>query len=451
MALTDWIKSIINKRSQDKELAPLNPSSISFKVVVVEFYDNVENNYGETVAKLLSQKQGMDVIYYNEPFPKAFLKLETRSFFDMIDKGQELLEKFDAEALIWGYRENKKIRLNFQSDKQYEADENTFVSLMDSLYIPVDLIDTQSLPSSLSNLVYGATVSTIRPQNKEKQIQKRYLLKKIIDVLSKDNSTKILSIEYMPYVMNFLGIIYLNYAFDNKDDRDFKIIKNLFNAALKHQDLITSPIHLGCIYNHLGQLYGCATKNIEKKPLSYFKGALTFYNQAQKFLSKYNYPYDYGHISYKLSHLLFCYWRQKEDIQALRDSVSQLREAEKIYTYALFPEFWAVIQGDLGRSLSLLGSVTKSDEICELAIAAYKNQQKIITEKRDPLTWAKVQESIGSIYYSQGKKDSDKASLEEALEYFHDALYIFENMKLDNDVRTITINISKTSQALNGF
>ena len=147
--------------------------------------------------------------------------------------------------------------------------------------------------------------------------------------------------------------------------------------------------------------------------------------------------------------MYYNYWRQKEDLQALRDAVFNLREAEKIFTYALFPEFWADIQGELGHMLALLGSLTGSFDISELAIAAYKNQQKVITERRDPLHWAQIQENIGEIYYRLGKNADDTDSLEEALEYFHDALYIFENMELSEAAKRLTIDIAKTGSLLN--
>lgn len=154
-----------------------------------------------------------------------------------------------------------------------------------------------------------------------------------------DNSAKNLPSEYMPYIMNFLGIIYLSYAYDQENGRNFKTIYNLLNTALKHQDMITNPIHLGCIYYHIGQLYDSATIYTTRNPSGYFKGAIGYYRQAQKYLSKYNYPYDYGYISYKLSGLFFNYWKQKEDIQALRDAVFQLREAEKYIPTPCFLPF----------------------------------------------------------------------------------------------------------------
>ena len=451
MSLLHWIADKIFGRSSDKNsLPPANGLNINFKVLVIEFADNVESNSGETIAQLMTGKEGLQVTYFNEPFSKHFLNLESLTLFDLIDKGQALLERTGSDILLWGYREADKIRLNFQTAKQYEEQDNSFVSLLDCLYIPATLANNhQNFPDALSNLIYGALISAVNLSGKEAKIQKKYLLRKIIDKLTRDNSAKNLSIEYIPYIMNFLGIIYLSYAHDNGNEKDFKIVKNLFEAAIGHQDLIKNPIHLGCIYYHLGQLYDTASQHMQRKPLSYYRGAIENYRQAQKYLNKYSYPYDYGYISYKLSDLFYNYWRQKDDLQALRDAVFQLRESEKIYTYALFPDFWAHIQGKLGYLLSMLGSITKSESISELAITAYQNQQKVITERREPLEWARIQERIGDICYRLGKAADDKDLLEEALEYYHDALYIYENMELTEDAKKLTISIAKTSQHLN--
>ena len=451
MALFDWLTSFIRKEDT-KETVPSNFAGLKINVVIAEFSDNIESNGGEILSKLMREKEGLGVLYFDEPFSKTFLNLESRTLFDMVDRGQDIIDKTESDVLVWGYQEGDKIRLNFQSNKQYETEEYAFISLIDSLYIPSKLLhSSEPFPEAISNLIYGAIISAVKPESKEIKIYKKYLIRKIIDKLSKDNSAKFLSIDYMPYIMNFLGIIYLNYAFEGNDEKDFKLVKSLFDTALKHQNLINNPIHLGCIYNHMGQLYDSAGEYMEKKTLFYLKHSINYYRYAQKYLGKYNYPYDYGYISFRLAKLFFSYWRKKEDIQALRDAVFQLREAEKIYTYALFPEFWAYLQGQLGYMLSLLGNLTKSEDISDLAIASFKNQQKVITERREPLDWAKIQEKIGDIYYRIGRGNRDRALLEEALEYFHDALYIFENMQLDEDVKTITVNISKTSQYLNGL
>ena len=191
-----------------------------------------------------------------------------------------------------------------------------------------------------------------------------------------------------------------------------------------------------------------ATQTNTNHAAKHYKAAIANYQLAQKYIGKYVYPYNYGFISYELSNLLYDYWRQNEDVQALRDAVFNLREAEKIFTYAVFPEFWAEIEGLLGQRMNVLSSTVNNNAIAELAIAAYKNQQKIITEKRDPYQWAIIQENIGNIYYRLGRQMQDTGLLEESLDYFHDALYIFENMDMADNTKRVTTHIAKTSDLL---
>lgn len=451
MNILSTIKKVFRKKPDNIETLPAY-NSVKFRVVVIDFLDNIESNGGENLARLLSTKEGINVGFLDDIFQKDFLNLESKNLFDLIDKGQTIIDTTKADVIIWGYRESNHIRLNFQTGQQYEHPEGSYISLLDSFYFPATFFEHPSqFPPAILDLIYGAVISALIPENGAARIQKKYLLKKIIDKLSKDNSAKAVSVEYMPYIMNFLGIIYLSYAHDHREEKDFKITKSLFETALKHQDLINSPLHLGCIYNHLGQLYDNATHQMENHRATYFKGAIEYYHQAQRYLGKYTYPYDYGYISYKLSQLYFNYWKQKEDLQALRDSVFQLREAEKIYTYALFPNFWAVIQGELGQKLALLGNLTKSNEISELAITSYRNQQRVITERRDPINWALIQEDIGEICYRLGRQNEDRSTLEDALECFHDALYIFENAGNEDKIKEIMTNLARTNQILNSL
>ena len=432
-----------------EEKLPQSCSGITFHVGIVEFADNVESDSGKVLGRLLGREDCLSVFYLDEPFGKSFLSLESRTIFDLIDRGQAIIDKTGADVIIWGYREGAKIRLNFQTGKQYEIEDRSFVTLLDSLYIPAAVLENpETFPPALLTLIFGAVISALTPSDAESRIFRRYLLKKTIHTLTKDQSAKHLPVEYTPYIMNFLGIIYLSCAYDQEDGRNFKTIYNLLNTALKHQDLITNSIHLGCIYYHIAQLYDSAAVYTTRNPSGYFKGAIEYYRRAQKYLSKYNYPYDYGCISYKLAGLYFNYWKQKEDIQALRDAVFQLREAEKIYTYAVFPAFWAEIQGKLGQMLALLGNITKSTEISELAITAYHNRQKIITEKRHPLEWGKTQENIGSIHYNLGQNGAGRSHFEEALECFHDALYIYENAQRPDEIKKVRNNITKCRQYL---
>ena len=71
-----------------------------FKIKVIEFSDNVEGSSGEIIARQLSAREGIEVGYFDEPFNKSFLNLESRTLFDLIDKGQAILDKTGADVLL---------------------------------------------------------------------------------------------------------------------------------------------------------------------------------------------------------------------------------------------------------------------------------------------------------------------------------------------------------------
>ena len=452
MTFLKKMASIFTRNDLPKKRREDSPQSdVKFRITVIDFQDSVESNGGKDLADILQSMNDFEVRFFDEAFNKTFLNLESRTLFDMIDKGQMLLERTGSDLLIWGCRENNKIRLNFQTSQQYEQPENTFVSLLDSLYLPSELLNhPEVFPQALKTLLHGTIISAIIPSSPSIRIHRKYLLKKDIALLSNDTSAKQLSIKYLPFIMNFLGIIYLSSAFDSEEISDFKIIQNLFNTALKHQDLISSPLHLGCIYNHLGQLNDCASQHHLRRSGNFYRDAVHYYHQAQRYLGKYTYPYDYGNICYKLACLYFNYWKQKQDLQALRDAVSQLREVEKIFTLSQFPEFWANIQKELGYLLSLLGNITGSSDILELAINSYLNCQKIMNEKREPLIWAEAQEHIGNLHYKIALKQDNRDRLEDALECYHDALYIYENASQENKIKQLLIAIAKVDNDLKG-
>lgn len=425
------------------------PEEIKFKIVIVDFYDRSNSDGAKNLTDLLSPAQGLEVCCLSPDFDLSFLNFESRNFFDLIERGQNILKQTKADVLVWGYRQDDYIRLNFQTTEQYQDNEDSFVGLLDCMYIPAESLNTgTNLSSALLDLLTGTVIAAVNCNSNEARIYKKFLLKKIIGRLSQIDSAKSLGLEHMPYIMNQLGLIYMSVAAANGNEADFKTISNLFETALKYQKQILDPTHLGCIYLHMGQLNDCASVYMKKRLPFYFRSAIYNYQMAQKYFGKYTYPYDHGHICYKLSGLYYNYWKQSEDLQALRDSVSQLRECEKIFSQAQFPDFWGHIQGNLGYLLHNLAHITKNVEICRVAVNAYKNEQKVFTENRQPLFWAKIQQKIAEIYYLEGKLSDNPEALEEALSCFHDALYIFETSKKETAVTQVNNLIAKTRQLL---
>ena len=398
-----------------------------FRVTIVPFEDKCNINCGRRFAEILGKNPLFEVSYYNEAFPKGFLNLQGRNFFDFIDQGNRILEKEHSDVLVWGYEENGKIRLNFQTEAQYVIPNELSFSLLDSLFVPLSYFtDTNNFSPSLLLMIYGVITAAVKPVTNEQLKGKPKILNDIVRLLAEDTSPKDISREFMPFIMNMLGKIYLNDAKDSLRESDIEIIESLLSAALKNKQYMRLPIYYGCIYNNLGQLYETAFgkfKNIE-----YLKNSIKFYREGQKYLTR-NYPFDYGIISYHLALLYFEFWKQTDDLQALRDAVSQLRDAEKVYTVTQFPQAWCHVEKLLGYYLTCLGSNTESNEIMQLAVDSFRNMQKIYTQTDTPQEWAEVQEEIGNVYYLLGKQNDDDNFMYEARNYFNSALEVYEKVK----------------------
>ena len=73
----------------------------------------------------------------------------------------------------------------------------------------------------------------------------------------------------------------------------------------------------------------------------------------------------------------------------------------------------------------------------QLAIEAYKNQQKIYTQNNAPAVWAEIQEKIGNIFYLLGKQNDDDQLMEEARNYFNSAQEIYCELNLKQDIKSV--------------
>ena len=222
MAWKLWNK-LLNTADKISDFDSGSINDPKFKIIVADFYDNTDSCGAINLAQTLNKCEGIEANAYTENFDHSFLNLESRNIFDLIDMGQSILKQTKAEVIIWGYRDKDKIRLNFQSKNQYENYGNSFVSLMDYFYIPASALDysKEEISPSLLLLLYGAVISSINNSGTEKQIYKKYLLKKIVNKLSQIDSVQALGMSYMSYVLNFLGVTYLSLAYESSNIEDF--------------------------------------------------------------------------------------------------------------------------------------------------------------------------------------------------------------------------------------
>lgn len=443
--MANFIKVLFGKNTGGKRILP---KVETLKVVVVEFVEYGNYGFGQAMARLLQKNQYFNVRYFDEPFNKGFLNLQGRGFFDLVDAGNIILQKLNADVIVWGYQEEANIRLNFQTANVYSDWENVSCSILESLYIPAEYFEHISFfPEMLENLITGTIIAAISEQRIDLRHLKQKLLKSTIANFMSGSSSENNDVMLSPYALNATGLIYLSNTQRELTQKNFNTIKELLQNALSYKNQIMQNVHLGCIYKNLGQLYETALKQELGGYWQLFREAISNYRTAQKYLDHYNYPYDFAMISFKLSQLYFRYWKFSNDIQALRDAVHYLREAEKTYTEISFPELWSKIEGYLGFYLSLLGLFSKSNDISKLAIKSYKNKQTVYRKELYPVAWAKIQENIANVYYNIGKAAKDKTALTEAIDYYQSALKVYESKKMRQDIIVVNNSMDKVMKA----
>lgn len=443
-----------SKDSIDRDLGLFNAENNNhqFKVTIIEFNDVSDSQRSLNLSYILKNFSDIETEYYDDPFSRPDLDFEGDNFFNVRETGQLILEKTEADVLIWGYREGEKIRLNFQNDYLWDANDNNFINLFDSIYVPANSLDNiQDFPDALANMIFAAIICAINPRSQKSAEKRKYILNKIIKELSNDNPAKNISMSYIPFIMNTLGIIYHCNIYnkgDKKDIKDYNTAKQLFFTAVKNQNLLEDTIHLGSFYYHLGDLFDDITSFHTASAQENFIEAVKSYRKSQTYFTRTTFPYDYAYISYRISKMLYRYWKLKEDIQAIRDAVAHLRDAENIFTYAFYPFFWAKIQGDLGHMLNIQYNYTRNEAIAKLAIKSYQNKQKVHTEHRSPLIWADTQNKIGEIYFELGKGSRLLRNFELAEDCYKDAMYVFNNENDEANIKTCQVNLNKLHKFL---
>lgn len=423
--------SFLNKKitnlSRQSELS--KPSDI--KLTIVAFEDDCLDNSGKILAQILEKEPYFNVDYYDETFDKSFLDLQSRNFFDFIDTGKLILKKTKADVLIWGYREQNNLRLNFQTLNQYEDVKKPFFSLLNGLVLPLEYFQENKLPLAILNLIV-ATILIVSEKNEYKDI-----LKEAVEKINNMAPPKDLDVKCMPCILNLLALAYLTSVKDNLKKSDIKIMSVIFKNALSILNKSPKSMLNGMVYANFGQLYQMAADLIVEDKYTNCKFATDFYNLAQKYFPRHTYPYDFGHNAYHLSKLYFEYWKYTSDIQFLRNAVFQLREAQKVFTQIAFPKFWAMIQKDLGLYLSMMAIFSRNKEIALMAVENYKNYQKEYSFDKFPLEWANAQENIGNIFFECGKIYNNEDDLDTATKYYIEALNVYEDHKLVKNQKQI--------------
>ena len=145
-----------------------------------------------------------------------------------------ILQKLNADVIVWGYQENENIRLNFQTANAYSDWDNVSSSILESLFVPAEYFEhINFFPEMLTNLITGIIAASISEQRIDLRHLKQKLLKGVINNFNNDGPSENGSLMYSPYVMNTVGLIYLSFSQKELSQKTFNTAKELLAAAEK--------------------------------------------------------------------------------------------------------------------------------------------------------------------------------------------------------------------------
>lgn len=427
-------------RSQNLKTAPvLEPIMVG----VLAFKDDCVLNSGQVLSRFLSEKNFFSVSFHEKASVSSGY-LENSNLMNGLEEKDIILRREKNDVIISGERQNDKIRLVFQSQGRYE-EKVPFFSALNVLYLPLEYFQSEKIPDSVLNVITGIILSISR---KIAWSLKKQLLQQCFNRINKSAIPTDLDIFCRPYILNALACVYMVSKRDSFGAADFKAALNLLQNAQDVDNKNQDRAFVGAVYFNMGQLCQMGLQNLTTEKFDLFRCAVENYRMAQKYLDRYNFPYDFAFFAYQMAQIYFQYWKKTSDIQALRDAVFQLREAEKIFTILHFPKLWAEIQLKLGFYLSIMGTLSKNAEISFLAIKNFQNRQSVFAKKTTPYEWAKAEESIGNIYYNLGKQRQNTADFEKAVEFYLSAAEVYENLNDQENLEKIQLCVTKSDERI---
>jgi len=427
-----------HKKLQEKENIP------PIKVIVTDANEISMLPFMEIIAQALRQTPLFIVGTQKEQSSENFLNSENKNFFDFLDSGLKILKKYQADVLIRIYQEKNNIRLNFQTENMYFKKVPPFLSLVDSLYLPISFFQQKDLPKEISTLI----ASTIVALNIKKDERYGIYLKNLVEILSKSAPKKNFDTDTIPHLLNFLAFNYMSANEAHFEKRDVKLALSLVHAAYQKKTSGLNSLLEGTLLTTLGQIYQCALTGKNANNYVLIQCAIESYKKAQKHFNRYVFPYDYARLSLVLSKLYFQFFKLSDDTQTLRDAIFQLREAEKIVTQTLFPEYWAKIQHELGLYLALLSTKSNNETIAKLAIQNFQNEQRFYSLENTPERWAEIEEEIAETYDHLGKHTLDTTHFEKAIEHYGNAFDVFAKLNQEQRCKEIELYVQRLEEEL---
>lgn len=407
-----------------------------------------------------------------------------------IDYLIQVLEFFNSEEFEWDYANaNKNLAMDYIALSKIENTKNNIKKALDALDKVSEVFTKEKYPERFgaTQLEYYDAYITLyeKNTNKEESLDNAFnSLCKSLDVYTKD------SFPYQFATINLnLGVTYM-YFYENTKNIDY-LSKSItsFNIAVKFFTFKEYPDDYAKIQNNLGQIYLTLSKIKEEK--GNLEKSIIFFREALKVREFKTYPFIYAHINYNLGIAYYKLNKISNNAKYLKIGLEAYDNALKFYKLEDYPEEFSEIHFNLGgyyrklaeyknREINLkkaiihfeeslkviksdshsvkyqitnsyIGSICfdlleieENEEFIRGGIRAYSNIIKNLSKTNNPRNYAAMISNLGNLYGHLAKKENIKQNLKQSIDAFDQAMGIYKQLKLDEELKKTISYLSET-------
>ncbi len=353
-------------------------------------------------------------------------------------RGQRLLEKHNADVLIWGRvaRQDRLLRLRFLSRGRGATRDTAYILNQQTLELP------QRFGANLGTLLAAQTAAQVSAVYAGGKIDGPALLRiypKIKRLVAQppttfDLQTRAKLLEAFAKASHRMGTLKGNVSYQLEAAASFRQAIKLSDGKNKFQ--------WGRLKHNLGVVM-LASGRIQRRP-SWLKESLAAFNDAIAVRTRDRNLDEWAATETGIGMALIFLGEHQRDPELIRRAVTVFRDIVKNRDRRRSPKKWAFDNHNLAVALSELGDQEDDQRAYRLAIAEYENTLSVRTREQHPADWSLTKHALGIALYELGNLANDPKLVQKSESAYQDALKVRTRLRFPRKWAITTRHLGNT-------
>jgi tetratricopeptide (TPR) repeat protein len=334
-----------------------------------------------------------------------------------IDRGYRLLERWNADLLVWGEvkKADQELNLWFLNRGGSTLGAPSY-SLTEKLTLP------EGFSHDLGLQLEAVALAQVAPATEQAGTYLAEVLEPVAERLRRLLAAPPVEFDadQRGSLWFALGLATATLGEQKGDSAWLEEAVEAFRAALLEHTRERVPLDWGATQNNLGN--ALSRLGERESGTARLEEAVEAYRAALEEWTRQRVPLDWARTQNNLGTALWALGERESGTARLEEAVQAFRVALEEWTRERVPLLWASTQNNLGLALWRLGERGSGTARLDEAVAAYRAALEERTRERVPLDWAGTQNNLGLALWALGERESETARLEEAVAAFRAAL-----------------------------